>query len=153
MPVTAGDRLELEPGLVLEILYPPPEPVVSPDANANNSSLVVKLTWQQASFLLTGDLEAEGEQWLLDNGKPIAATVLKLGHHGSDSSTTSNFLSAVAPSYAIISVGADNRFDHPAQSVLDRLDRQGNITLLRTDEQGAIDFVTDGQHLWIQTER
>jgi competence protein ComEC len=151
--VMAGDRLELEPGILLEVLNPPNRPESNPEASANDSSVVARLTWLRTSFLLTGDLETAGEQWLIRSGSPIAANVLKVSHHGSAGSTTSEFLATVDPSYAVISVGAENRFGHPAQPVLDRLEQQGNITVLRTDVQGTIDFATDGRRIWIHTEK
>lgn len=151
--VRAGDQLDLGRGLVLEVLHPPPELMSGTEADANNNSVVLRLVWAQASFLLTGDVEAEAEQVLLRSGQPLSATVLKLAHHGSGGSSTEEFLGAVSPRYAVISVGADNHFGHPKQAVLDRLAQLGNVTILRTDEQGTIEFVTDGQRLWIRTER
>ena len=150
--VHAGDRLELGDGVVLEVLHPPPELMTGTEADANNNSVVLRLVWGSASFLLTGDIEAEGEEVLLRSGQPLAATVLKAAHHGSGGSSTAEFLAAVAPAYAVISVGADNRFGHPHPVVLERL-RQLGATILRTDEQGTVEFITDGQQLWVRTER
>ncbi len=151
--VRAGDRIDLGHGLTLEVLHPPPDLLTGTQADANNNSVVLRLAWDQASFLLTGDVEAEGERRLLESGLPLAATVLKVGHHGSGGSSTAEFLAAVRPEYAVISVGADNRFGHPQQAVLDRLASLGRVTVLRTDEHGTIEFITDGQRLWVRTER
>ncbi len=151
--VRAGDRINLGRGVVLEVLHPPPELLTGTTADANNNSVVLRLVWDRASFLLTGDVEREGEEWLLQSGRPLAANVLKVGHHGSGNSSTAGFLAAVKPDYAVISVGADNRFGHPQQAVLDRLASLDGVTVLRTDEMGTIEFITDGQRLWVRTER
>jgi competence protein ComEC len=149
----AGDRLDLGEGLALEVLHPPPEGVPTTAADGNNNSLVLRLVWDRAGFLLTGDLEAEGERVLVGSGQTLAADVLKVAHHGSGGSSTAAFLAAVDPAYAVVSVGAGNPFGHPAQAVLDRLAGLGGATVLRTDERGTVEFVTDGQRLWIRTER
>jgi competence protein ComEC len=151
--VQRGSSLVLEQGIVLEVLHPPPEAVAGTEAGANNSSVVLRLAWGKASFLLTGDIEAEAEQVLLESGQPLQATVLKVAHHGSGGSSTAGFLSAAAPRYAVISAGADNRFGHPQEAVLDRLAALGDVTVLRTDQAGTVEFVTDGQRLWVRTKR
>jgi competence protein ComEC len=150
--VRAGDRLELGSGIVLEVLHPQPELMVGTEADANNNSVVLRLVWGQASFLLTGDIEAEAEHLLLNSGQSLPSSVLKVAHHGSGGSSTAEFLDAVDPAYAIISVGADNRFGHPQEAVLDRLAQMGEVEILRTDEQGTIEFATDGQEIWLHTE-
>ena len=150
--VRAGQLLEFESGLVLEVLHPPPDLMVGTDSDSNNNSLVLRLVWDRASFLLTGDIEAEAEQLLVRSGQPLSSSVLKIAHHGSGGSSTESFLAAVDPSYAVISVGADNYFGHPNQAVLERLDQLGKVTTLRTDELGTIEFVTNGQKMWYQTE-
>jgi competence protein ComEC len=151
--VRAGDRLELGSGIVLEVLHPPLEPVTGTDADDNNNSLVLRLRWGDASLLLTGDVEAEAERLLLGSSQPLQADVLKVAHHGSGGSTTAEFLAAVDPDYAVLSVGADNRFGHPQTAVLERLGALGDVTVLRTDEQGTVEFVTDGRQMWVRTER
>lgn len=151
--VHAGDHVDLGQGLVLETLHPPPDLMAGTDADSNNNSLVFHLNWGEASFLLTGDVEAEAEQLLVGSGQSLSADVLKVAHHGGGSSSSAEFLAAVQPRYAVISVGAENHFGHPVQAVLDRLAQPGDATVLRTDESGTIEFVTDGQRLWIRTER
>jgi competence protein ComEC len=111
------------------------------------------LDWAQVSFLLTGDLEAKGEGYLLRSDRHLLADVLKVSHHGSAASSTDDFLAAVAPSYAVISVSEENNFGHPNPSVLDRLDQRRDLEVLRTDEQGTVEFTTDGHRLWIRTDR
>jgi competence protein ComEC len=148
-----GDRMALDSGIFLQVLHPPPDLMSGTRADSNNNSLVLRLVWKEATFLLTGDVEAEAESLLVGSGQPVSANVLKVAHHGSGSSSTAEFLSLASPTYAVISVGADNRFGHPNQAVLDRLAQGGNVTLLRTDEQGRIEFVTDGQRMWVRTRR
>jgi competence protein ComEC len=151
--VHAGDRLELGGGILLEVLHPPPQLMAGTAADGNNNSLVLRLIWDQAEFLLTGDIGIEAEQLLLHSAQTLSADLLKVAHHGSGGSSSSEFLSAVAPAYAVISVGADNRFGHPDGDVLERLAAQGGVTVLRTDTAGTIEFTTDGQQLWVSTER
>ncbi len=150
--VRAGDLLDLGDGIVLEVLHPPPALMTGTEADSNNNSVVLRLTWGPIAFLLTGDIEAEAEEVLLRSGRPLAATVLKVAHHGSGGSSTAEFLTAVHPTYAVISVGADNPFGHPNRDVLGRLARLG-ATVLRTDEQGTVEFITDGRQLWVRVER
>jgi competence protein ComEC len=83
-------------------------------------------------------------------GLPLAADVLKVGHHGSDSSTSTAFLAAVHPQVAVIQVGADNHFGHPAPALLARL---AGIQVWRTDRNGRIEMISDGQRWWAKTER
>lgn len=117
--------------------------------SGNETSSVIRVDYGQHSFLLTGDLETKQEQQLLDGGvEPV--TVLKVGHHGSKTSTSRAFLEALNPYYAVISVGANNRFGHPHRDTMDRLAGQG-VNVLRTDQQGAIIFFSDGQVLNTQT--
>jgi competence protein ComEC len=83
----------------------------------------------------------------------LKSTVLKVAHHGSKTSTTSQFLAAVDPEVAVISVGADNTFGHPSPEVVERLiDRLGEDNVYRTDEDGTIEFITDGETLWVRRD-
>ena len=148
-----GDRIELGDGLTLEVLHPPGEPPPGTGTDSNSNSLVLRLVWGNTRFLLTGDITAEAEQHLLASGQCLASDVLKVAHHGSDGSTTSQFLSAVGPTYAVISAGADNRFGHPAQGVLERITQEGTAHVYRTDELGTIEMVTDGEAVWVQIEK
>ena len=90
-------------------------------------------------------------------GSPLRSTVLKAAHHGSCSSTTQEFLDAADPEVVVISVGAENRFGHPCEEVLERLEaraEQGrSVSVYRTDEQGAVEIITDGARVWVETER
>lgn len=105
----------------------------------NNASIVLQLNANGRTFLFTGDLEADGERELLKRMDLEHIDVLKVGHHGSKSSTSEEFLSMITPKAAIISVGKNNRYGHPAREVLDRL-KAFNVQVFRTDQHGAITF-------------
>jgi competence protein ComEC len=153
----AGDWLDLGHGIRLEVLHPPGQPLSGTTADANNNSLVLRLVWDNMGFLLAGDVEAPAEQYLMRSGQPLSARVLKVGHHGSARSSTAGFLSAVSPSFAVISAGAGNAFGLPDEAVVQRLAGYCDGGILRTDEHGTVEFVTapspDGQKLWIYTEK
>ena len=142
----AGDEFSLGSAQV-RILGP-----TDPQAEGNNSSIVLKVTFGDTSFLFTGDAEREEEQELLESGYDLESTVLKVGHHGSDTSTSYLFLRTVNPQYAVISVGADNTYGHPTEAVLSRL-RDADVKTCRTDLQGTITAVSDGKKVTFQTER
>ena len=110
----------------------------------NDWSAVIKLSYGKTSFLFTGDAEDVSEKEMLSKKYDLKADVLKIGHHGSSSSTTAEFLSAVSPKYAVISVGKDNDYGHPAAGVMNRLKKAG-IPVYRTDESGTIVCVSDGE--------
>jgi competence protein ComEC len=118
--------------------------------NLDETSLVARLAWQKASFLFTADLEADGLLDLSYAGWPLACTVLKVPHHGSDDAVNEELLAATAPDLAVISVGRDNRFGHPADGTLQCLENAG-ITVLRTDQVGSVEVATDGQQYWTRT--
>jgi len=145
-----GEWIDLGQGATLQFLWPPDDASPAKSDDTNDDSVVLKLAWGRASFLLTGDLEAAGENALLQSGVDPQATVLKVAHHGSAYSTSESLLRAVRPLVAVISVGEDNLFGHPSSATLGRLD---DTLVLRTDQQGEIDFSTDGERLWISTER
>jgi competence protein ComEC len=151
--VSAGTRLDLGRGLVLDVLHPQSGRLNRPDSGTNNDSVVLRLEWGGLSFLLTGDIEAEAERQLIDTGQALQSDVLKVAHHGSAGSSSVEFLAALSPNFAVISVGADNLAGHPAPEVLERLLQQGGVTVLRTDQLGTVEFSTDGQRLWVRTER
>jgi len=148
----AGLLLTLDDGVEMVVLHPGPELVSWTEADVNNNSVVTRLAYGDIAVLLTGDIEEEVEMALVGSAleSPLHSTVLKAAHHGSCSSTTSAFLAAVDPEVAVISVGADNTFGHPCWEVLERLE---GICLYRTDEQGAVELITDGLRLWVETER
>lgn len=125
---------------------------VNSTEDENNSSIVLKVQYGQTSFLFTGDAEREAEQVILDSNLDLAATVLLVGHHGSDTSTTYPFLRAVAPQYAVISVGEGNDYGHPTEAVLSRL-RDADVELYRTDLHGDIVCLSDGKNVSFETEK
>ena len=120
--------------------------------DSNDNSIVLKVSFGATSFLFTGDAERAEEQDLLNSGVNLQSTVLKVGHHGSDTSTSYPFLRAVAPQYAVISVGAGNSYGHPTEAVLSRL-RDAGVTTFRTDMQGEITAVRDGQTINFSTAK
>ena len=144
----AGETLTVD-GVTVEVLFAPAPPAEGA-ATGNEASNVYRVRYGQASFLFTGDFVQEQEARLLEAGITPQATVLKVGHHGSDTSSSSAFLQAVGARWAVICVGADNGFGHPKPAVVQRLQEQG-MRIVRTDEQGAIVFHTDGQHLRVTT--
>lgn len=142
----AGDTIDLGAGASLQVLFPLVYLSAQTISNLNNSSLVLKLTYGQISFLLTGDAEEEVEKQLLDSGADVSAQVLKVAHHGSANATSLNFLQAVKPQLAIISVGKDNDFGHPHTTTLSKLETSG-AKVLRTDQLGTIKISTDGKSI------
>jgi competence protein ComEC len=118
--------------------------------NLNNYSAVVKIQYGSTSFLLTGDAESESEQEMLASDANLKADVLKVGHHGSNTSTTTSFLNAVSPKYAVISAGEGNQYGHPHQVTLDKLTNAG-VETYRTDIHGTVIFVSDSKTLTVET--
>ena len=114
-----------------------------PDAwDENDMSICVRIDYGDTSFLFTGDAEAMSEYMMVDSGIPLQADVLKVGHHGSRSSSTQEFIEAVMPRYSVISCGKENPYGHPHQEVLDVL---AGSTILRTDILGTIVMHSDGE--------
>lgn len=143
---TAGETFALG-GAQVQILGP-----LHSAEDSNDNSIVLKVSFGATSFLFTGDAERAEEQDLLNAGVNLQSTVLKVGHHGSDTSTSYPFLRAVAPQYAVISVGAGNSYGHPTEAVLSRL-RDAGVTTFRTDMQGEITAVSDGQTINFSTAK
>lgn len=112
----------------------------------NNYSPFIKVTYGEKSFLFTGDAEELREKEELNRNSDIAADVLKVGHHGSTSSTSQKFLNKVNPSTAVISVGKNNKYKHPADKTLKKLQKK-NIQIFRTDKDGSIEIKTDGSKI------
>jgi competence protein ComEC len=153
-PALAGQRIDMGGGVVLEVLNPPSVVPQKTSSDLNNGSVVARLTHRDFSLLLTGDIFEEAERYVLDRSGSLRSTVLKVAHHGSDTSSCPEFLSAVRPQIAVISVGADNRFGHPGVSVIERLEGlvgEGSVYL--TSESGTVELITDGERLWLRTEK
>ena len=113
-------------------------------SDTNDYSIVLKIEYGNTSFLLTGDAEALSEKEILSKSLDISSTVLKVGHHGSKTSTSLDFLSAVNPKYAVVSAGVDNKYNHPSLEVMERL-KGKSIPVYRTDESGTIVAISNGE--------
>lgn len=143
-PLVAGDRLLFPGGVIVETLNPPPPPYPYPD-EPNNRSLALKIHLGPVRVLMMGDAGKETERWLLQSGADLKADVIKLGHHGSDTSSSPEFLDAVGAKTVVISVGRENVHKHPSRKALERLYERG-IRVLRTDLHGEIVMtVKDGK--------
>jgi len=141
--VTAGDILFAGPIYMTAV-----SPNRSRYDNLNNYSIVLHMQHGHTAFLFTGDAEALAENEMIAAGWDLQADVLKLGHHGSRTSTTDAFLNAIDPQVAVIMLAAGNQFGHPHPTVLNRL-KERNITVLRTDELGTIVLTTDGENIYL----
>lgn len=138
-------------GTHIEVISPPPD-YVPKDAPTNDDSLGLRITYGRRSLLLTGDMEKPMERRAISDGEPLRADVLKVGHHGSNTSSTEDFLTAVSPLFAVISDGFENSFRHPNAKVLDRL-RAHRADIFRTDHDGLVTVRTDGRRIWVETFR
>ena len=118
----------------------------------NNSSIVLMITYGETKFLFMGDAERDAEQVILNSGISLDANVLKVGHHGSNDSTTYPFLREIMPQYAVISVGEDNSYGHPTDDTLSRL-RDADVKVFRTDMQGDIFCTSDGKTVAFSVEK
>lgn len=144
-PADAGGTYDID-GIRMEIL--------SPYANkdyeeTNNVSIVVKITYGCTSFLFTGDAEKPIEEELLKSGADLDCDVLKVGHHGSSTSSSRDFVEAVSPDIAVISCGKDNSYGHPHYEVTNLM-KSLDITVLRTDKQGSIVLSSDGYEVIVK---
>lgn len=142
----AGDTFRLGSADV-KILGP-----IGTSDNPNNTSIILRIQYGETSFLFTGDAEREEEQDILNSGCELSSTVLKVGHHGSETSTTYPFLREIMPEYAVISVGKDNSYGHPSDDTLSRL-RDAGTNVYRTDLLGNILCTSDGKTVSFQTEK
>ena len=133
-----GEQLALG-GATVDILEP-----IWYSNNMNDLSLIVKITYGSTSFLFTGDAEWDEEHDLIEAGIDLSADVLKVAHHGSDTSTSYVFLREVAPTYAVISVSKESQYGHPHSETLNRLEDAG-VIVYRTDIQGTIECFSDGE--------
>lgn len=127
-------------------VFCPKENGYSKDTDLNNFSPIMKITYGKNSFLFTGDAEKLEENYVLNKNYDIKSDVLKLGHHGSSTSTTNNFLKAVDPSIGIISCGIDNKYGHPHKETISKLSKQ-NVKVYRTDKDGNIVLESNGSKI------
>ncbi len=146
--------IKTEDGVILKILFP----VKNMDSEisvgsylevaGNDASIVTQIIFGEIKILLTGDLPQTGEKFLVNKyGESLKSNILKLGHHGSDSSSNPEFLQIVKPEVAIVSAGKNNSFGHPHRSVVELVEKFG-IKILRTDELGTINLFTNGLNFW-----
>ena len=143
-----GQTINIDPALMVFVLSPPKERF-GDDPNTN--SVVLRISYGTVAFLLAGDMGGEGEGSLVRSGYPLDAGILKVGHHGSYSSTSPSFLARVRPETAIIPAGKDNPFGHPHQQTLDLLKGTG-VTVYRTDRDGTIVIRSNGMSYSVKTE-
>jgi competence protein ComEC len=128
----------------------PPQDYIPGESPTNDDSLGMRISYGQRSILLTGDMEKPMEIQALAAGEPLQADILKVGHHGSNTSSIEPFLAAVSPTFAVISDGFENSFRHPHPKVLERL-TEHRVTILRTDLQGLTTIRTDGHKVSVET--
>jgi len=143
----AGQNLELADGVKLTILWPTVSMAGVVTKDVNFTSIVNKICWQATCALFTGDTPKENEQELLSLGANLKAQILKVAHQGSRTSSSEDFLRAVAPEVAVIPVG-ENNYGHPHTEVVERLQRLVR-TVLRTDQVGDITFVSNGESWYV----
>lgn len=141
-----GDRWSMG-GCEVTVLGP-----VKTYADINNTSIVLRVDYGDTSFLFTGDMEQDAEQDLLDSGANVRADVLKVGHHGSYTSTGYRLLYEAQPKYGVICVGKGNDYGHPHKEPLSRLE-DADVQLYRTDTMGTVIITSDGETLAVQTQR
>ncbi len=139
--VSAPDVIKVSDGLTLEVLFPNSDKFINSDGNENNDSIVLMVNYFDTSVLFTGDIEKEAESVLVREAD-IDADILKVGHHGSYTSTSQKFLEEVSPKYAVISAGFGNSHGHPHDVVINRLDA-ADVRTYRTDRNGNIVFKAD----------
>ncbi|UCH36100.1 MAG: MBL fold metallo-hydrolase [Armatimonadota bacterium] len=139
-----GQRFNLGHGITAAVLHPGLVPIWDGAADLNDNSVIVRLVCGDVSFLFAGDVEAAGQRQLLARDLTLHSTVLKVPHHGADAETTVDFVRAVRPELAVLSVGADNPYGHPSPAVVERL-RAAGAKVMRTDIAGAITVTTDGR--------
>ena len=146
---SAGDRIEniAGKGIYMECLSPSGEEEFS---DRNEESLVFRVTYDRFSMMLTGDMEAGGEENLVESGVLSPVTILKAGHHGSATSSGENFLEKLSPEITVLSYGRKNRYGHPAKEVKERLENIGS-EILETGISGAVMIETDGKKMKVRT--
>jgi len=144
--------LSAEPGLIeIKVLFPFESLENQEMSNTNNSSIIFRLVFENNSFLFTGDAPKTAERQLLSQAKEeIRADVLKVGHHGSKTSSLEEFVAGVLPAVAVISVGRDNKYGHPSPETLETLEKYG-IKIVRTDLEGNIKITSNGQSYEVST--
>jgi len=149
----AGQKTELGDGIKLEVLHPPSPLLQDTSDDIDNNGLVLRLSWNKVSFLLTADIGQEAEWYLIAQRANLKSTVLKVAHHGSQTSTSKEFLAVANPEVAVISVGTANRFGLPSTKIINRLAELLGDRVYLTSTHGTIEFITDGERLWVKCGR
>ena len=145
-----ASEIKLTPTATLSLLHPIDKVSTNlMDKDKNDDSLVMKLSYGEVDILFTGDIEAKGENRLIKSRQDLRSEIIKVPHHGSQTSSSARFLDAVQPRYAIFSLGQRNRFQFPHADVVARY-QERNCVQLRTDQLGAITLKTDGRRCWFQ---
>lgn len=144
----AGTPIDFGKDISVEVLGP----IKAKYDDLNDYSVVIKLTYKNQSVLLTGDASYESEMDMVKSGEDLSASLLLTPHHGSSSSSSAKLLSAVNPEYTVIQVGAENKYGHPTDKVLKRLQKQ-QIKVFRNDLQGSVLATTNGEKWEFNTER
>jgi competence protein ComEC len=134
---------------VLRLLGPPSPSLTGTSSDVNANSVVARLEYGAASVLFCGDAGAEAERWLLASGQPLAARVVKVGHHGSRTSSQPEFVAAFAPRVALLSCGRRNRFHHPSPETLETFARL-KVPVFRTDLRSDVGFLVTPTHLLLR---
>ena len=149
--VEEGEKVSIEDNLYFDIIWPFSDNMIS-DNSINNNSLVCKLNYKNYSMLFTGDIEAIAEKAILKkyskNLNILKSDILKVAHHGSKTSSITEFIEKIKPKYAIIGVGEDNKFGHPSDNTIQNLEK-ANIRIYRTDKMGEIEIKTNGKEIKI----
>jgi competence protein ComEC len=144
----AGETITIEDGVTLQVLNPTnPQPLAPESQHDNELSIALRLAYGDSSLLLTGDAGAAAERAMLSDGRELTSLVYKAGHHGAKASSNQAFLDAVRPQIMVVSAGAGNWYGHPHEELLQRAADVG-AAVLRTDELGTIEVITDGQGIW-----
>ena len=139
-----GDKFKLS-DTEFEVLY-----LGDDQSDLNNTSMVLRLTYKNTTYLFMGDATSTVERILINEGKDLKSDVLKVGHHGSQYSSSAAFLKQVSPRYAVIQVGQDNDYGHPKQVTIDKLEKLKTLTY-RTDKHGTIILTSDGENISFET--
>ena len=147
--VNKGDHLQIEKDVYIDIIWPDNSNFIKENI-LNNNSIVCKINYKNFSMLFTGDIEEIAENEILKENTPqkLKADILKVGHHGSKTSSSKEFIDEIKPKYSIISVGKNNRYGHPNKEVLDTLN---DSKIYRTDQDGSIMFKIKNDKLQIET--
>jgi competence protein ComEC len=149
--IHSGEILYIDNDISLDILYPPL--FINTKDSVNDNSLVLRLNYNNRHFLFTGDIAQNTEYFLMSQRNELKSDVLKVAHHGSRTSSSPEFLRAVQMKAAVISAGASNIFGHPHQETLNRLSGYlDKSNILVTSQCGTVEFITDGDSIWVKTE-